>query len=737
MCREWIWEYVLKHCSNNGLIRALAEAYPVPDSSLHLKRMLLLKSLSFNLSEDQFSDRTLETISLLLVLYHSEGRPDQFHVPATTSDGYKTGVPFTLQDLHLAVRVECAVRHLRRETDNWPKFYEALEKHWGEYADDTQEPEHDVEFGRKFLQLKEELWNVQKQPELRHDLLKRHKRGFVKRLMQSFLSDAWEDVGSGFLEGVAEDLKKGLYVPDRFSPIDAPSTKKGLYVADGSSPGKPIQASIAKDLNKELHGSSPERPIDASMAMNLTKGLCMPRISSSERSIDASMAQDSTKGRSVLLGSSSERPIDASTAKNLAKGCSVPYDSSPLRPIDASITKDLSKGSSPGRFIDASLTKDLKKGFYLPDGPSVERPIDAFMDPRTFLDPQLQSKRKIPATLQENSTMTNASSPSHQKLLNSIHAGKSSKGEYLADLKEESLAHPNLHTKVFRVMPTEQRDECVATQMKSSLHEEEPAYPSPPPWAGSPGLNGTITLRSKRRKLGPFYPDESDPIKTVAAVGGNAVLNTPEILKAQLELKEGQESLHAVVKDPLPEAMKIAEEAAKAREFVRKVPDLALLVKGGNQGVQSLSQTNNNTINRVPSSHLEGVAQVRQEKPSKRSIMDRNPTAQTIEWETSDDIDNSSDDKSPSHSRQIHLPRLQPRQSFTQPGGVFARNQPRRRKFRRWTQAEENILRKEVGRYGKGQWKHILQKHSEIFESRTEVDLKDKWRNIERREGIL
>ncbi|MCO5563868.1 hypothetical protein L7F22_017518 [Adiantum nelumboides] len=107
------------------------------------------------------------------------------------------------------------------------------------------------------------------------------------------------------------------------------------------------------------------------------------------------------------------------------------------------------------------------------------------------------------------------------------------------------------------------------------------------------------------------------------------------------------------------------------------------------------------------------------------------------QWETSDDIADSSDDRSPSNSRHVHLPKLRTRQSFGLQGGKANRNEPRRRKFRRWTSEEETILRKEVERYGKGQWKHILQKHKAIFEGRTEVDLKDKWRNIEKREGIL
>lgn len=37
---------------------------------------------------------------------------------------------------------------------------------------------------------------------------------------------------------------------------------------------------------------------------------------------------------------------------------------------------------------------------------------------------------------------------------------------------------------------------------------------------------------------------------------------------------------------------------------------------------------------------------------------------------------------------------------------------------------------------GKGKWKKILDEAGDIFKSRSQVDLKDKWRNLER-QGIV
>ncbi|KAK4264088.1 hypothetical protein QN277_029424 [Acacia crassicarpa] len=58
----------------------------------------------------------------------------------------------------------------------------------------------------------------------------------------------------------------------------------------------------------------------------------------------------------------------------------------------------------------------------------------------------------------------------------------------------------------------------------------------------------------------------------------------------------------------------------------------------------------------------------------------------------------------------------------------------KRRKKVKWSSEEEDALREGVKKIGRGSWKQILRFHSEIFNKagRTEVDLKDKWRNLTR-----
>ncbi|XP_042438031.1 uncharacterized protein LOC122023779 isoform X2 [Zingiber officinale] len=103
-------------------------------------------------------------------------------------------------------------------------------------------------------------------------------------------------------------------------------------------------------------------------------------------------------------------------------------------------------------------------------------------------------------------------------------------------------------------------------------------------------------------------------------------------------------------------------------------------------------------------------------KTKKRSLMDRNATASTYEW------DSGETEFGQSLHRGKEMNKLRPGRSGE---GLFCR---RRRRI--WNPHEEMTLRNAVVQYGAGNWKLIKASHSEIFSKRTEHDLKDKWRNM-------
>ncbi|CAA0820634.1 Unknown protein [Striga hermonthica] len=171
----------------------------------------------------------------------------------------------------------------------------------------------------------------------------------------------------------------------------------------------------------------------------------------------------------------------------------------------------------------------------------------------------------------------------------------------------------------------------------------------------------------------------------------------------------------AVVKDPLPDALQFAErisgdsikdkndEPGTENNLFRPNP---FIVDGGGN-----VQGNIPNVNNAP----------------KPSLMERNITVHTFEWEES--IDGSQEDQSSRHMLVLHSPKIINVSPLDRYGD---KNLKRRRRGRKWSLAEEDTLRTGVQKYGKGNWKVILTVYREEFDGRTEVDLKDKWRNLTR-----
>ncbi|PQM40265.1 uncharacterized protein Pyn_40941 [Prunus yedoensis var. nudiflora] len=204
--------------------------------------------------------------------------------------------------------------------------------------------------------------------------------------------------------------------------------------------------------------------------------------------------------------------------------------------------------------------------------------------------------------------------------------------------------------------------------------------------------------------------------------------------------------------DPLPDALRVAETIR-----------LDLAMKSVNVGAENLSveigagpvQSHNDNLGNVsvpqssgkekdvpnpPVNQGKGTESVQTDdvnlgNPScsnknnapRPSLMERNTTAHTYEWD--DSIDTSQGAmKDPG---RLHLP--SPKRNAVSPLKKYENKRfTKRRKAKRWSLLEEDTLRTGVQKYGAGNWKFILNSYREIFEERTEVDLKDKWRNMTR-----
>ncbi|KAF7837196.1 Telomeric repeat-binding factor 2 [Senna tora] len=163
---------------------------------------------------------------------------------------------------------------------------------------------------------------------------------------------------------------------------------------------------------------------------------------------------------------------------------------------------------------------------------------------------------------------------------------------------------------------------------------------------------------------------------------------------------DGSLKLQAAVTDPLPEILQKSDivRSELAMKGISHEPPLE------NQS-RDVDIPESNTCRSIvlyqPIDALLKNSFVNQSNVHCPNLMEQNSTAHTREWD--DSIDN--------------LPEGTPR---------------KRRRGKRWTTLEEHTLVAGVNKFGKGNWKTILNFYSEIFKKadRTEVDLKDKWRNM-------
>ncbi|GAB4855878.1 hypothetical protein Ancab_024517 [Ancistrocladus abbreviatus] len=245
----------------------------------------------------------------------------------------------------------------------------------------------------------------------------------------------------------------------------------------------------------------------------------------------------------------------------------------------------------------------------------------------------------------------------------------------------------------------------------------------------------TLAGRSRGVKIVDPEADEVDKDK---CINYRDLIPTPDVHRVQEALKSSSEELGKVVKDPLPDALRMAQTVL-ARMGREKTNGAAVTENLNGRGhVPSSSMDNaakkmqikDNATKYVPGaegncSHQNGR---NQNNPPGTGFMDRNPTAHTYEW--NDSIENS--DGGPPD--RLHL--SSPNRGTVSPLKTYQDVKfSARRKRKRWSPLEEDTLRQGVKKFGVGNWTLILKSYREIFEGRTDVDLKDKWRNLIRPYG--
>ncbi|XP_048425492.1 uncharacterized protein LOC103945953 isoform X4 [Pyrus x bretschneideri] len=264
-----------------------------------------------------------------------------------------------------------------------------------------------------------------------------------------------------------------------------------------------------------------------------------------------------------------------------------------------------------------------------------------------------------------------------------------------------------------------------------------------------------------RRTRGPIRIRDAEDLGTDVSDGKYGSLDTPEVNRAQEALKSSISELQELVTDPLPDALRVSE-TVRSSLAMRSVSH----VNGKDVGAENPSiekgaepvQSNNDNVGNLPSRHqndpqssgiekdvpnppvdpggteslqtdaanLRNPSFSNQTNVARPSLAERNSTTRTFEWEESI---NTSQEGTKKDAGRLHLP--SPKRTAVSPLKKHEDTRfSKRRKVKRWSLLEEDTLRTGVQKYGEGSWSLILKSYYDIFKERTQVDLKDKWRNM-------
>ncbi|XP_038987758.1 uncharacterized protein LOC103714895 isoform X2 [Phoenix dactylifera] len=193
---SWILEFVLRRPVEDWLANELLFALPLPSPlPPRLKKTLLLRRLSSDLSLRSLSDRTLLSLELIEELDRSAGAD-------APSD--------SLAAAYAAVAVECTTRLLRRrsEDDRGGNFFDAVNRIWSCRVADLERSEAAGLVSATLREARKEMEEAVVNPIVRVDLMGRDTKMAALDAVRVYLEEAEKEMGPPYLERVAEAISE-------------------------------------------------------------------------------------------------------------------------------------------------------------------------------------------------------------------------------------------------------------------------------------------------------------------------------------------------------------------------------------------------------------------------------------------------------------------------------------------------------------------------------------------------
>ncbi|KNA10402.1 hypothetical protein SOVF_144720 isoform B [Spinacia oleracea] len=708
---KWIIEFLLRKPIDEKIINGVLSCLPLSNNDKRLKKTILLRKIESAISDGSVSEKLLELLEMVDELNHGAGKT----------------VPDSMKRAYCAVAVDCTVRFLEENVEENGKYFEAVERVWRDRVCKVESLVSE-ELNRWLEDIEAAVWDSS----VCEKILMRNTRNEALRAVKRYLKEAWESMGPSFLELVA--LKVGNDVGELCRSEGGGGGDGGGGGGSGSSGGGGSGGVVGSD-NPCRTLIDPQGLVE-SQAFNRRKHVAVktrrPRgikifdaVEAAETSMNTAndiQTREMDKVQETLQPSSTQQhgaandshPSTSRTAHNLSCGKN---NDAPIYKMDK-VQEALQPSSTQLHgAVNDSHPSTSRTARNLSCGKDNDAPIFK-MD-------------KVQEALESNSFHLHADvSDSHLDPLEAVH-----------NMSVTKVTDNMSNLNAIKKQTTHETPEVRRVQeaLNFSARELHEAVTDPLPEA----LEIAKTLSSA---VGATLNHGTGHVTGVENqntsnddVLENQTTSNDDVLENQNTGNDGVFENHNTGSDTVFENHNTGNDAVLENQNTGNDAVLENRNTGNDDVLENQIQppvihaTEKNTENveeEMP--ELAGDAQGNNETDdpkkqhrSKRSLMEANGTSHTFEWD--DSIDNVN------RGSELHLP-PSPKRSKVTPLEQYEdkpkpKPQPLIKGRKKWSVEEEDTLRVAVKELGRN-WKLILQCHGDAFEGRSNVDLKDKWRNM-------
>ncbi|KAI4307546.1 hypothetical protein L6164_030722 [Bauhinia variegata] len=691
----WILEFLLRKPVPDRIIKRILASLPILDNDSRLKKTLLLRTIQDEVSQALVSESILEYLEVIEEIDRCDG----------------ISITELMRSVYCAVAVECTVKYLSTSTDDNLEYFNAVKRIWRSriWGMETS-VEGSQLFTNELIQWRDDIEAALLDLELCVRLGNLDTKGDALSKLRDYLAETWENMGPPFLETMSafqnlvhdfELRNDSMIEPNEDQDIGA------LQLNNWDEGRSDCSTDTIEDCGA-THGI--ELDDDAVCIGEQPVTLGIQDIEKLEEKAGAAELLNDYEGRS-------EGSTNARGDCGVADRIELDDDERCIEGVpEKAATSD--DGSQELGGSDLAMQEDgVHVEALVTDENQAHEQLDGKAD--TFADGSQELSRSDLPTQGERAcieeVLVTDMNQVNEQLEENVDGSQELCGSDLPPQGERVCLEE------MPVTDGNQSKEQLRNKAETLVDGSQELGGKNFPTKGETGMQkGSGLLKYKhaaasyrRLKRVKINDDAEEGPETLD--GSYDPLPSSEVNKVRESLKSSSLELKALVKDPLPEALQrsdIVRSDLAIKDMLHELPI-------ENQSKESFQPNDAN---------IGGKSSVYKSFVCRPSLMERNSTAQTYQWSNSiDDLPGETSE----YASKFHLP--SPKRTDVSP---LERYEPQkfisRRRARKWSLLEEDTLRAGVQRFGKGYWKEILISYPDIFEERTEVDLKDKWRNMTR-----